>query len=331
MRSVRTPLRTLVAAALFAGAMGAAARAVDVPYLSGRVVDGAAMLAPADEQRITARLDKLEKETGAQVVVLTVPTLDGNPVEDYAIKVAETWKLGRKGVDDGVVFLIAREEHALRLEVGYGLESKLPDIRSKRILDELVVPRLREGDVAGGVEAGVDAIDKAVRGGDPLPPPKQRAFGGTGSPFPSPSALLMGVVLLVFVVPFATTALYSSAPGAWLLYGILTPVLAVLPIAAFGLLGAIVPLLWLVGFPILRHRIQRSGGGGLHGSPQPKRRGSGWWGSGGMGGWGGFGGGLGGGGFGGGGFGGGGFSGGGGGGFSGGGGSFGGGGASSHW
>src|ERR1051325_2821226 len=196
VRPLRTPFRTLLVIALFAAAVTTAARAVDVPYLSGRVVDGAEMLAPADEQRITARLDKLEKETGAQVVVLTVPTLDGNPVEDYAIKVAETWKLGRKGVDDGVVFLIAREEHALRLEVGYGLESKLPDITCKRILDELVVPRLREGDIAGGVEAGRDAIEKAVRGGDPLPAPKPRAFGGSGSPFGSPSRLLMGIVFL---------------------------------------------------------------------------------------------------------------------------------------
>jgi len=327
--SARAPLRTLVVAAVFAVAMAAATYALDVPYLSGRVVDGAAMLAPADEQRIAARLEKLERETGAQVVVLTVPTLDGNPVEDYALKVAETWKLGRKGVDDGVVFLIAREEHALRFEVGYGLESKLPDITCKRILDELVVPRLREGDFAGGVEAGIDAVEKAVRGGDPLPPPKPRAFGG-GSPFASPSRMLMGIVSLLFVIPFASSALYTSGPGGWVLYGILTPFLAVFPTATFGLPGLIVPLLWLVGFPILRHRIQRAGGRGLKGRPQPARRGSGWWGSGG--GWGGFGGGLGGGGFGGGGFGGGGFSGGGGGGgFSGGGGSFGGGGASSHW
>ncbi|HEV8240354.1 MAG TPA: TPM domain-containing protein [Thermoanaerobaculia bacterium] len=331
MKAARKLVRTLLCVALCSIALATALRAADVPYLSGRVVDGAEMLAPADEQRIAARLEKLERETGAQVVVLTVPTLDGVPVEDYAMKVAETWKLGRKGVDDGVVFLIAREEHALRLEVGYGLESKLPDITGKRILDELVVPRLREGDFAGGVDAGLDAVEKAVRGGDPLPPPKQRAIGGGGgSPF-SPSGVLMGIVFLLFIVPFATSALYSSGAGAWILYGILTPFLAAFPLAAFGLPGLAVPLIWLVGFPILRRRIQRAiGRGGFGGRPQPRRRGSGWWGSGGMGGWGGMGGGLGGGGFGGGGFGGGGFSGGGGG-FSGGGGSFGGGGASSHW
>ena len=136
----------------------------------------------------------------------------------------------------------------------------------------------------------------------------------------------MAIVFLLFVVPFATSALYASGAGAWILYGVLTPFLAVFPIATFGAPGIAVPLLWLIGFPILRHRIQRAAARGprrLQGRPQPARRGSGWWGSGGMGGWG-SGGGLGGGGFGGGGFGGGG-------GFSGGGGSFGGGGASSSW
>jgi len=319
--------RRLLVAAFVAITFAAVAAAVDVPHLTGRVVDGADLLTPADEERISTRLASLERESGAQVVVLTIPTLDGNPVEDYAIKVAETWKLGRKGVDDGVVFLIAREERALRIEVGYGLESKLPDITSKRILDELVVPRFREGNMAGGVEAGLDAIEKAVRGGDPLPPPKQRAFGGS-SPFGSLSRAVMGIVFLLFVIPFATSALYTSGAGAWILYGILTPFLAVFPIGTFGLPGIAVPLLWLIGFPILRHRIQRSGARPGDKPPvarrQPTRRGSGWWGSGGMGGFGG-------GGFGGGGFSGGSFGGGGGGGFSGGGGSFGGGGASSRW
>ena len=157
MRRACSPLRLFVAVACVVVA-ARAAHALDVPYLSGRVVDTADLLPPADEQRIAARLETLERETGAQVVVLTVPTLGGNPLEDYALKVAETWKLGRKGVDDGVVFLVARDEHALRLEVGYGLEGKLPDITGKRILDELVVPRFRQGDFAGGVEAGIDAI-----------------------------------------------------------------------------------------------------------------------------------------------------------------------------
>jgi len=302
----------------------AAVHALDVPFLSGRVVDNAELLAPADEQRIAARLEALERETGAQVVVVTVPTLDGEPVEDYAIKVGETWKLGRKGVDDGVVFLIARDERALRLEVGYGLESRLPDIIGKRIIDELVVPRFRDGDFAGGVEAGLGSIEKAVRGGEALPPP-QRAFGGkTIAPLSSRGNLVVGIVFLLFTIPFATSALYTSGAGAWLLYAALAPFFAMFGLANFGVPGgALVPLLWLIGFPLLRWWIHRAGKRpGARRPPSSRDRG-GWWGPGGFGG-----GSLGGGGFGGGGFGGGSF---GGGGFSGGGGSFGGGGASGRW
>jgi len=323
--SLRSSLRLCFAIAAWAIALAAAVHALDVPFVSGRVVDNAELLSPADEQRIAARLEALERETGAQVVVVTVPTLDGEPVEDYALKVAETWKLGRKGIDDGVVFLIARDERALRLEVGYGLESKLPDITSKRIIDELVVPRFREGDFAGGVDSGIGAIEKAVRGGEPLPPAPRAMGDGRLLPLSSPGKLVMGIFFLLFIIPFATSALYTSGAGAWLLYAIVTPFFAVFPIATFGAAGAVVPLLWLIGFPLLRRRIHRAGARTGDPRRQRPRRGSGWWGSGGMGG---FGGGLGGGGFGGGGFGGGGF---GGGGFSGGGGSFGGGGASVRW
>ena len=308
-------------AASLAFGSAAATHAVDVPYLSGRVVDNADLLTPDAEQRIAARLETLERETGAQVVVLTVPTLDGNPLEDYALKVVETWKLGRKGVDDGALFLVAREERSVRIEVGYGLESKLPDITGKRIIDELVVPRFRDGDFAGGVEAGLDAIEKGVRGGDPLPPPPSR---GLGDGSPAPGRLLLGVVFLLFVTPFAMAALYTSGPGGWLAYAILTPFIAVFPLATFGTAGLAAPLLWLIGFPFLRRYVQRELKRGGRPTPVTRRdrRTGGWWGTGG--GWGGFGGGLGGGGFGGGGFGGGG-------GFSGGGGSFGGGGASGRW
>jgi uncharacterized protein len=301
--------------------VGSPASALDVPYLSGRIVDQAELLAPADEQRIAARLEALERESGAQVVVVTVPTLDGEPVEDYAIKVAETWKLGRKGVDDGVVFLIARDERALRLEVGYGLESKLPDIINKRIIDELVVPRFREGDFAGGVEAGIGAIEKAIRGGEPLPPPTRAVGDGRFVP-PDSTGLVVGIIFVLFTIPFALSALYTSGAGAWVLYATLAPFFAMFGIANFGVLGVVVPLLWLIGFPLLRWRIQRAGKRPGARRPPASRDRGGWWGPGGFGGGspggGGFRGGFGGGGFGGGGF-------------SGGGGSFGGGGASGRW
>ena len=313
--------------ALFAAlllAFGGAAHALDVPYLSGRVVDNADLLPPAAEQAIATRLEALERETGGQVVVLTVPTLGGQPVEDYALKVAETWKLGRKGIDDGVLFLIARDEHALRLEVGYGLEGKLPDVTAKRIIDELVVPRFRQGDFAGGVEAAVDAIDKAARGGEALPPP-QRAFGGGEGLAPSVGLgrLILGALFFLFITPFAAAALSASGSSAWFLYVFLTLFLTAFPFAIFGPAGLVAPILWLVGFPLARlwwrRRPRRERPPSPAAERARQRRSGSWWGGPGYGG--GWGGGLGGGGFGGGG----------GGGFSGGGGSFGGGGASGRW
>jgi uncharacterized protein len=308
----------LVAALLLVGTM---ARADDVPFLSGRVVDTAHLLTPDAAQRIDATLAKLEHDTGAQVVVLTVPSIGDTPVEDYARHVAETWKLGRKGVDDGAVFVVAQKEHKLRIEVGYGLEPKLPDITCKRILDELVVPRFKDGDFPAGIEAGVDAIDKGVRGGEPLPPPKPLSPAVRGfENMPAVGKILMSIVFLFFMAPFAAAALRTSGCGGWFLWLFLTPFLVIFPYAFLGVLGLILPAVWLLAFPLLR----------LFG-PKPtapstsaaRRLSRGGW-------WGGPFGGFGGGGFGGGGFGG--FSGGGGGGgFSGGGGSFGGGGASSSW
>lgn len=282
-----------------------AAAALEVPYLGGRVNDLAGMLSDDFEVRLTRQLEALEQETGAQVVVLTVATLDGDPLEDFAIRVAETWQLGRSGVDDGVLLLIARDERQIRIEVGYGLEGAIPDAVAHRIISGLITPRFREGDFDGGVEAAAGAIAAAVRG-EELSLPKARTREQIGLP-----AVAMLAFLALFFVPFVNAALRSPGPVAWFLYVFLTPFLFVFPTVLAGLTAGVAATAgWLVLFPILR-------------SFWPKGpRGPG--GRGGRGGWGPIfmGGGSGGG------FSGGGFSGGG---FSGGGGSFGGGGASGGW
>ena len=316
---VARPLAALVVA-IAAAAAAPRAVALEVPYLSGRVVDLAELLPPQAEQEIGARLEALERETGAQVVVLTVPTLEDEALEDFSVRVAETWKLGREGVDDGAMLLVAREERGLRLEVGYGLEPKLTDITGKRILDELVVPRFRDGDFAGGIAAGVDAVAEVVRGGDPLPPPAPPApvFGAPGA-----ARVGLGLGFLLFMLPFASAALFTRGGAGWFLWLFLTPFLALFPFALLGQRALVLPLLWLILFPPLKLWVARQQKKGRFASSSPTRRARSTWGRGlGGGGFGGFGGGS---------FGGGGFSGGGGGGFSGGGGSFGGGGASSSW
>ena len=139
--------------------LASTALALDVPALKGRVNDRAHLLSASAAARIEDKLQKLEEDKGAQVVVLTVDSLGGGPLEEYSLRVAETWKLGRAGQDDGALLLIAKNDRSMRLEVGYGLEPVLTDVMTKRILDQILRPSFRAGDFDGGVERAIDAID----------------------------------------------------------------------------------------------------------------------------------------------------------------------------
>jgi uncharacterized protein len=275
--------------------------ALEVPYLSGRVNDQADLLDEAFEKELEDRLRILEEETGAQVAVLTVASLEGDPIEDFSMRVVETWELGREGVDDGVLVLIARDDRRMRIEVGYGLEGVLTDAQSGRIIDHLMAPKFRQGDFNGGVGGAVEAVSAAVRG-EPLPLP-EKASRADGF---NPAGLLF---FLLFGLPFIGTALTARGAIGWIVGIFLTPFFFAFPAAILGLkAGKIIAIAWLIIFPVLRLVLPKSSGGGGTGS----RRGT-FWGP--------FIGGGGGGGFSSGGFGG----------FSGGGGSFGGGGASGGW
>ncbi len=284
----------LVALCLVAGTLAA----LEVPYLAGRVNDQAMLLGDAYEAELEERLRQLEEETGAQVVVLTVPSLDGDPIEDFAIRVVEAWKLGRSGIDDGVLILISRDDRRMRIEVGYGLEGALTDAQSGRIIDGLMAPRFRSGDFDGGVDAAVGAVSAAVRGEElELPRETESDRGG------DPSSVIF---FFIFGMPFIMAALSSKGPAGWILGLSLTPFFFAAPAILLGVkAGVVAAILWLVAFPILRLILPKQMVGRGSGS-----RGGTFWGP--MGGGGG----------------GGGFSGGG---FSGGGGSFGGGGASGGW
>ena len=140
------------------------ASALDVPPLTGRVLDLAHVLPAHDADAITASLKSHEERTGNQVAVLIVPSLESESLEEYSHRVATTWKLGRKGTDNGVLLLIALKERKLRIEVGYGLEGTLTDLLSAHIIRNEIVPRFRAGDITGGVRTGVDAILKSIEG-----------------------------------------------------------------------------------------------------------------------------------------------------------------------
>jgi uncharacterized protein len=158
----------------------AAAADVAVPPLSGRVVDQTGTLSAGDISALTQTLKNLETRKGSQVAVLIVPTTAPETIEQYSIRVAEAWKIGRKKIDAGALLVVAKNDRKLRIEVGYGLEGAFTDVTSKRIIDEIIVPKFRNGDFAGGISAGVDRI-VAVIDGEKLPAPAQRQQSNSGS------------------------------------------------------------------------------------------------------------------------------------------------------
>src|SRR5262252_7939215 len=148
--------------------------ALDVPPLRGRVNDLAGLMPPDRAQALEERLASFERDTGHQIAVLTIPSLQGDALENFSIRVAEAWKIGKKGFDNGAILLIVRDDRKLRIEVGYGLEGVLPDAIASRIIREIIVPRFRENDYPGGIEAGISAMMQVTRG-ESLPEPSHKS------------------------------------------------------------------------------------------------------------------------------------------------------------
>ncbi|MET0205401.1 MAG: YgcG family protein, partial [Casimicrobiaceae bacterium] len=140
------------------------ARAADVPFLSGRVVDNAEILGPATRAGVTDKLKAHEEKTGNQIAVLTVPTIGSDSIEEYATRVFESWKLGEKDKDNGVLVVVAPKDRKMRIEVGYGLEGTLTDVGASRIIRNVMTPAFKNNDFDKGVSAGVDAIVGQLEG-----------------------------------------------------------------------------------------------------------------------------------------------------------------------
>lgn len=161
-----------------------AARAeVPVPPLQARVTDLTNTLPAAERQALEQQLAAFEQRKGVQIAVLLVPTTAPETIEQYSIRVVDAWQLGRRGVDDGILLLIATNDRALRIEVGYGLEGVVPDAIAKRIVDDVIVPYFRAGDFVGGIRAGVDRLMRVIEG-EPLPAPAGKADQPSESPLP---------------------------------------------------------------------------------------------------------------------------------------------------
>jgi uncharacterized protein len=180
------------------------ASALDVPPLRGRVNDYAGVMSQDQTRSLETRLAQFEQETGHQVAVLTIPTLDGEDIEGFGIRLAESWKIGKKGFDNGVILVVAVKDRRLRLEVGYGLEGVLPDAIAKRITSEYIVPRFRSQDFAGGIIAGIDAVLRVIKK-EPLPESARKKGGGQGSGLNS-FAMLAITIAVLGLMGFASTA-----------------------------------------------------------------------------------------------------------------------------
>ncbi len=150
--------RWLLAALLLCWAVVLQAAPVAIPPLSARVTDLTQTLDAGQRAQLESQLAGLEQRKGAQIAVLLVPTTGEDSIEDYTVRAFEQWKLGRKGVDDGVLLVVAKNDRTLRIEVGYGLEGTITDVQAGRIIREQIVPFFQKGDFAGGIQAGVDSL-----------------------------------------------------------------------------------------------------------------------------------------------------------------------------
>jgi len=233
------PIRTSILAILLCWSFIASA-AVAVPPLTGRLIDMTATFTVEQKAALEQTLQLFEARKGSQLAVLIVPTTTPETIEEYALRVAELWKLGRKKIDDGAILVIAKNDRAVRIEVGYGLEGALNDANSKRIISELITPRFQQGDFYGGVVSGVDQIIRVVDG-EPLPQPSGRPAGSISN--------IQQYVPLIFILAMVMGGVLRSAmgrfPGALVTGGAVALVAYLIAgVLSIGLVAGVIALLF---------------------------------------------------------------------------------------
>ena len=209
---------------------------VPLPALAVRVTDLTATLTPPQRAALEASVAAIEKEKGSQVTILILPTTQPEEIEQFSIRLAEAWKIGRGGVDDGVIVIVAKDDHKMRIEVGYGLEGAIPDVVAKRIVSDVMAPHLRDGDYAGGLGAAVDALGKLIRGEalpapEAVPEPGQIRDPGRGYWI---LAVILGGNVLRAMFGVVGSALAAGVAGAlaWWIFGV-WPLALIAAIVAF--------------------------------------------------------------------------------------------------
>ena len=256
---------------------------VPVPPLQSRLTDLTGTLSADQQTGLEQSLRAFEARKGTQIAVLMVPTTKPEEIEQYALRVVEQWKLGRKKVDDGALLLIAKDDRTLRIEVGYGIEGPLNDATAKRIVSDVIAPRLKEGDYFGGVSAGIDQMIRVVDG-EALPTPKPGALGsGLVSGSQNIGQLLPLLFVVALVVGGVLRAVLGRIPGALATGGVLALAGWLLGGAAIAVVigGGIAFLITLLGVGMGRHGAML---GGYYGGMGGGHRGGGGFGGGGGGG-----------------------------------------------
>jgi uncharacterized protein len=201
---------------------------IAVPALAGRVTDQTGTLTAEQQAALERTLAAFEARKGTQLAILMLSSTAPEAIEPFSLRVAEQWKLGRKKVDDGAIVVVAKDDRTIRIEVGYGLEGALPDVTSKRIIEETILPRFKQGDYFGGLQAGVEKIIQ-VADGEPLPPAASRSAGGNESlqgyaPVLFVVALVVGGVLRKMLGRFPGALVAGAIVGAlaWFVVGAVT-------------------------------------------------------------------------------------------------------------
>ncbi len=247
----------LLALALGGGALIAVAQ-VPVPALTGHITDQTGTLTAQQKSTLEQTLTAFEARKGSQLAVLMVASTAPEAIEQFALRVADQWKLGRKKVDDGVILVVAKDDRALRIEVGYGLEGVINDLTSKRIIDEIILPRFKAQDFYGGVAAGLQQMIRVVDG-EPLPAPSNRPVEGLDG--------LQQYAPALFILALALGAVLRAALGKGVGAALTGGVVAIIAWFALGavstalLAGALALSVTWIGVGM-----GRRGFGGYHGS-----------------------------------------------------------------
>src|SRR3972149_6311410 len=247
---------------LASGGFAVAADQVPVPQLRARVTDLTGALTQAQLQSLEATLAAFEQKKGSQIAVLMLPSTRPEAIEQYSIRVAEAWKIGRSRIDDGVILVIAKDDHKLRIEVGRGLEGPIPDVVAKRVIREVIAPHFLNGDFNAGIADGIAALIRLIDG-EPLPSPNRRAAGAASDN--DAGALFAPLLVATAVLGAFFSKLFGRMAGAAATGGIVGIAAWVVTSALLAAaLAAIVAFLIALasGASGLRYGGRGSGGGG---------------------------------------------------------------------